>query len=117
MWIIASAAHWGLCEKQVVEMEKEEDDPPVAVEIDQSAQQSYSHPQSDSKRPQTDDVPVGVTVITGYLGAGKSTVKSLSLTVSTTLAMCAFLFINSSEKKKVYIEHKMFVEISLVLFL
>ncbi|OAY59392.1 COBW domain-containing protein 1 isoform X8 [Manihot esculenta] len=54
-------------------MEKEEDDPPVAVEIDQSAQQSYSHPQSDSKRPQTDDVPVGVTVITGYLGAGKST--------------------------------------------
>ncbi|KAJ9174178.1 hypothetical protein P3X46_017233 [Hevea brasiliensis] len=54
-------------------MEKEVDDPPVAVEIDQTGQQSYYHSQSDSKRPQTDDVSVGVTVITGYLGAGKST--------------------------------------------
>ncbi|XP_015584400.1 COBW domain-containing protein 1 isoform X3 [Ricinus communis] len=42
-------------------MENEED-PPVAVEI-----------ASESERPPTDDVSVGVTVITGYLGAGKST--------------------------------------------
>ncbi|XP_015894959.3 uncharacterized protein LOC107428882 isoform X2 [Ziziphus jujuba] len=44
-------------------MGDEEDDPPLAVQIDQPT----------STAPQDDDVSVGVTVITGYLGAGKST--------------------------------------------
>lgn len=44
-------------------MEDEEEEAPLAVQIEQS----------DSKRPQHGDVSVGVTVITGYLGAGKST--------------------------------------------
>ncbi|XP_050235541.1 uncharacterized protein LOC126685670 [Mercurialis annua] len=43
-------------------MDQEEEDPPVAVEI--------------ISAPQTDDISVGVTVITGYLGAGKSTLVS-----------------------------------------
>ncbi|KAL5553655.1 hypothetical protein UlMin_041056 [Ulmus minor] len=44
-------------------MEDEEENPPLAVQIDQ---------QGPTRSP-NDDVSVGVTVITGYLGAGKST--------------------------------------------
>lgn len=48
-------------------MEDEEDSPPLAVQIEETAHESsYSH--------DNDDVSVGVTVITGFLGAGKSTV-------------------------------------------
>lgn len=47
-------------------MEDDEETPPLAVQIDQSVQ---------SVSNDNDDVSVGVTVITGYLGAGKSTVS------------------------------------------
>ncbi|KAJ6910264.1 COBW domain-containing protein 1 [Populus alba x Populus x berolinensis] len=52
-------------------MEKEEDDAPLAVELEEivPVKPSSSH----SKQLQGEDVPVGVTVITGYLGSGKST--------------------------------------------
>ncbi|XP_034700965.1 COBW domain-containing protein 1 isoform X2 [Vitis riparia] len=50
-------------------MEEEDEDPPLAVEINKS-----TPPQS-----QNDDVSVGVTVITGYLGAGKSTLVNFIL--------------------------------------
>ena len=49
-------------------MEDDEENPPLAVEIkedESTSQQSY----------QNDEASVGVTVITGYLGAGKSTVS------------------------------------------
>ncbi|GMN41975.1 hypothetical protein TIFTF001_011192 [Ficus carica] len=49
-------------------MEDEEENPPLAVQIDQSTE-----PYSNDIRTPNDDVSVGVTVITGYLGAGKST--------------------------------------------
>lgn len=48
-------------------MEDDEEDPPLAVRIDETTHEfSNSH--------ENDDVSVGVTVITGFLGAGKSTV-------------------------------------------
>lgn len=55
-------------------MEKEEDDAPLAVELEETVpvQPSSYH----AKQLQGEDVSVGVTVITGYLGSGKSTVKS-----------------------------------------
>ena len=58
----------------ILKMEKEEDDAPLAVELEETVpvQPSSSH----AKQLQGDDVSVGVTVITGYLGSGKSTVKS-----------------------------------------
>ncbi|KAJ8760924.1 hypothetical protein K2173_021962 [Erythroxylum novogranatense] len=46
-----------------LQMEYEEDVPPVAVEIDHTVE----------KIIENEETPVGVTVITGYLGAGKST--------------------------------------------
>ncbi|XP_061985565.1 uncharacterized protein LOC133704670 isoform X2 [Populus nigra] len=52
-------------------MEKEEDDAPLAVELEETVPVKPSS--SHSKQPQGEDVPVGVTVITGYLGSGKST--------------------------------------------
>lgn len=51
-------------------MEDEEEAPPLAVEIGQPVE-PYSSGAKDV------DVPVGVTVITGYLGSGKSTVSSV----------------------------------------
>ncbi|CAN1838839.1 Zinc-regulated GTPase metalloprotein activator 1 [Linum perenne] len=48
-------------------MENEEDNPPVAVEITSSGNPPIS-------RAHDDTLSVGVTVITGYLGSGKSTV-------------------------------------------
>ena len=57
-------------------MEEEDEDPPLAVEINKS-----TPPQS-----QNDDVSVGVTVITGYLGAGKSTVSFIPQ------SQCLFFF-------------------------
>lgn len=58
-------------------MEEEDEDPPLAVEINKS-----TPPQS-----QNDDVSVGVTVITGYLGAGKSTVSLIPQ------SQCLFYFL------------------------
>lgn len=50
-------------------MEEEDDDPPLAVEINETIPlQSHNN-----------DVSVGVTVVTGYLGAGKSTVNLIPL--------------------------------------
>lgn len=51
-------------------MEEEDEDPPLAVEIKQTLDPSL---QNFEQLP-----PVGVTVITGYLGAGKSTVLFLT---------------------------------------
>lgn len=59
-------------------MEDEEEDPPLAVEIKQEESISQRDDQAEVK------ASVGVTVITGYLGAGKSTV-SLS-----PLHLCAY---------------------------
>ncbi|XP_021910180.1 COBW domain-containing protein 1, partial [Carica papaya] len=49
--------------------EMEEDEPPLAVQIEPNT----PHRLSESKLPEDDVVSVGVTIITGYLGAGKST--------------------------------------------
>lgn len=49
---------------------EEEEAPPLAVEIEQPVE-PYSSGAKDI------DDPVGVTVITGYLGSGKSTVSSV----------------------------------------
>uniref|UniRef100_A0A803QPV5 CobW C-terminal domain-containing protein n=1 Tax=Cannabis sativa TaxID=3483 RepID=A0A803QPV5_CANSA len=56
-------------------MEDDEENPPLAVEIDQSTE-PYT-----KDRPLNEDaeVSVGVTVITGYLGAGKSTLVNYIL--------------------------------------
>jgi len=50
-------------------MEDDEEEPPLAIQIDEEIKHS-------TQRPPNDDVSVGVTVITGYLGSGKSTVKT-----------------------------------------
>ncbi|KAE8023150.1 hypothetical protein FH972_008888 [Carpinus fangiana] len=50
----------------------DEEEAPLAVQIEESLE-PYPYEQSNSRRPENDDVCVGVTVITGYLGAGKST--------------------------------------------
>ncbi|KAG0488933.1 hypothetical protein HPP92_007744 [Vanilla planifolia] len=51
-------------------MEEDDGDPPLAIRIDleEKLQESSSRPEGN-----TGEIPVGVTVITGYLGAGKST--------------------------------------------
>lgn len=56
-------------------MEDDEEAPPLAVEINQPTE-PYPLQQSNSSGHKDGDAPVGVTVITGYLGAGKSTVSS-----------------------------------------
>ncbi|XP_044488058.1 COBW domain-containing protein 1 [Mangifera indica] len=57
-----------------MKMEDEEERPPLAVQIDKPAQErSYSSKNAD--------VSVGVTVITGFLGAGKSTLVNYILNV------------------------------------
>lgn len=56
-------------------MEDEGDEAPLAVQIDGPIEAS-SQNQLKSSPPKDGDVAVGVTVITGYLGAGKSTVSS-----------------------------------------
>lgn len=54
-------------------MEEEDEDPPLAVEINQLSDHHTSNPSLE--RPENVDASsVGVTVITGYLGSGKSTV-------------------------------------------
>ncbi|KAF3431564.1 hypothetical protein FNV43_RR26295 [Rhamnella rubrinervis] len=53
-------------------MEDEEEEAPLAVEVDEPIELS-SQNQLSSSPPKDGDVSVGVTVITGYLGAGKST--------------------------------------------
>ncbi|KAK3035922.1 hypothetical protein RJ639_031345 [Escallonia herrerae] len=57
-------------------MEEEEDEaPPLAVEINEALPRDLSPPSNQSNQHHTsaEGPPVGVTVITGYLGAGKST--------------------------------------------
>lgn len=66
-------------------MEDEEERPPLAVQIDKPAQErSYSSKNAD--------VSVGVTVITGFLGAGKSTVTYALVFLKLVFVLC-FLFL------------------------
>ncbi|GKU99676.1 hypothetical protein SLEP1_g12486 [Rubroshorea leprosula] len=55
---------------------EDEEEAPLAVEINHNAQE---HSQIDSETPSNGGVTVGVTVITGYLGAGKSTLVNYIL--------------------------------------
>ncbi|OMO93409.1 hypothetical protein CCACVL1_06500 [Corchorus capsularis] len=57
-------------------MADEEEEPPLAIQIDQTVGEPS---QSSSEQPPYDNVSVGVTVITGYLGAGKSTLVNYIL--------------------------------------
>lgn len=60
-------------------MEYEDDEePPLAVEINDTVGRNQSQTSDDQRRKVVEGSPVGVTVITGYLGAGKSTVHSQS---------------------------------------
>ncbi|KAK2966689.1 hypothetical protein RJ640_007976 [Escallonia rubra] len=56
-------------------MEEEDEAPPLAVEINEALPRDLSPPSDQSNQYHTsaEGPPVGVTVITGYLGAGKST--------------------------------------------
>ena len=70
-------------------MEIEEDeDAPLAVEINQT---TFNNQNTDHELP-----PVGVTVITGYLGAGKST-------VNISFLIFIYLFIYSLLLSKVHL--------------
>lgn len=60
-----------------LKMEEEDEDPPLAVEI------VDSHCK--------DDVAVGVTVITGFLGAGKSTVTEKNPFYFVLLSLFVFI--------------------------
>ncbi|TYH33977.1 hypothetical protein ES332_D13G096700v1 [Gossypium tomentosum] len=57
-------------------MADDQEEPPLAIRIDQTVEEPS---QSDQEKPQNDYVSVGVTVITGYLGAGKSTLVNYIL--------------------------------------
>lgn len=59
-------------------MEEEDEDIPLAVEIGGETRDLYSREPSD-KQSQCNEAPVGVTVITGYLGSGKSTLVNYIL--------------------------------------
>lgn len=59
-------------------MEEEDEDIPIAVEIGGETRDLYSREPSD-KQSQCNEAPVGVTVITGYLGSGKSTLVNYIL--------------------------------------
>lgn len=62
-------------------MEEEDEDPPLAVEINQVIEPGASQPsdQSHQRHENVEASSVGVTVITGYLGAGKSTLVNYIL--------------------------------------
>ncbi|TYH91123.1 hypothetical protein ES332_A13G095900v1 [Gossypium tomentosum] len=57
-------------------MVDDQEEPPLAIRIDQTVEEPS---QSDQEKHQNDYVSVGVTVITGYLGAGKSTLVNYIL--------------------------------------
>ncbi|KAK8522849.1 hypothetical protein V6N13_115796 [Hibiscus sabdariffa] len=57
-------------------MADDQEEPPLAIRIDQTVEEPY---QSDPEQPQNENFSVGVTVITGYLGAGKSTLVNYIL--------------------------------------
>ncbi|TYJ00514.1 hypothetical protein E1A91_A13G090900v1 [Gossypium mustelinum] len=57
-------------------MADDQEEPPLAIRIDQTVEEPS---QSDQEKHQNDYVSVGVTVITGYLGAGKSTLVNYIL--------------------------------------
>ncbi|KAE8683029.1 Beta glucosidase 40 [Hibiscus syriacus] len=57
-------------------MADDQEEPPLAIRIDQTVEES---PQSVTEQPQDEIFSVGVTVITGYLGAGKSTLVNYIL--------------------------------------
>ncbi|KAL6983367.1 hypothetical protein U1Q18_016753 [Sarracenia purpurea var. burkii] len=59
-------------------MEGNDDEPPLAVEIKGTVDWNSSQP-SDQHQETVEASPVGVTVITGYLGAGKSTLVNYVL--------------------------------------
>lgn len=73
-------------------MEDDGEEPPLAVEITAAVNESTPHLSTQiNHQPETSDAPpVGVTVITGYLGAGKSTVNFLSFYFP--LSPSAFLY-------------------------
>ncbi|KVI05504.1 COBW domain-containing protein 1 [Cynara cardunculus var. scolymus] len=54
-------------------MEEEEEDPPLAVEINETLDHKSFNQSLQEHENVEEFPPVGVTVITGYLGAGKST--------------------------------------------
>ncbi|XP_058070351.1 uncharacterized protein LOC131219304 isoform X2 [Magnolia sinica] len=58
-------------------MEEEDENPPLAVEIEDIIKQSPS--EFLENQPNSSQDPVGVTVITGYLGSGKSTLVNFIL--------------------------------------
>ncbi|GFZ10892.1 cobalamin biosynthesis CobW-like protein [Actinidia rufa] len=62
-------------------MEDDEEEPPIAVEINETLDLAPPTPsdQSDQRQDIVEAPPVGVTVITGYLGAGKSTLVNYVL--------------------------------------
>ncbi|XP_058194874.1 uncharacterized protein LOC131311429 isoform X1 [Rhododendron vialii] len=51
----------------------DDEEPPLAVEINDTVGRNQSQTSDDQRRKVVEGSPVGVTVITGYLGAGKST--------------------------------------------
>ncbi|XP_052173565.1 uncharacterized protein LOC127788921 isoform X1 [Diospyros lotus] len=62
-------------------MEDDDEEPPLAVEISKTINCEPSQPsdQSNQRGEIAEAAPVGVTVITGYLGAGKSTLVNYVL--------------------------------------
>ncbi|CAI0390853.1 unnamed protein product [Linum tenue] len=60
-------------------MENEEDGPPAAIDIADASPATYTVDVPRAEQAQDDAVSVGVTIITGYLGAGKSTLVNYIL--------------------------------------
>ncbi|CAL1360258.1 unnamed protein product [Linum trigynum] len=60
-------------------MENEEDGPPAAIDIAAASPATYTVDALGTEQAQDDAVSVGVTIITGYLGAGKSTLVNYIL--------------------------------------
>ncbi|KAE9454009.1 hypothetical protein C3L33_14127, partial [Rhododendron williamsianum] len=57
----------------------DDEEPPLAVEINDTVGRNQSQTSDDQRRKVVEGSPVGVTVITGYLGAGKSTLVNYIL--------------------------------------
>lgn len=71
-------------------MEDDEEEPPLAVAINDAV--SSSTPQPSARSESSLPPPVGVTVITGYLGAGKSTVSPFLFFVALLFFVFNFFF-------------------------
>lgn len=57
----------------------DDEEPPLAIEINEAENPNSSPSKQPINKPGNDNVSVGVTVITGYLGAGKSTLVNYIL--------------------------------------